>query len=39
MYRLWFLFQHLTFNMAVSLLLSTIVRNLVFTIFLLHWAG
>ncbi len=39
MYRVARLFRYLTYNLAVSLLTTTIVRNFVYVGFLLHWAA
>jgi hypothetical protein len=39
MYRLGRLFRHLVYNMAVDLLLTTVVRNLMLMFFLVHWFG
>jgi ankyrin repeat protein/CRP-like cAMP-binding protein len=39
MYRVALLFRHMTYNMAVSLLVTTLVRNLTLTFYLLHWAA
>jgi ankyrin repeat protein len=39
MYRVALLFRHMTYNMAVSLLITTLVRNLTLSFYLLHWAA
>ena len=39
MYRLLFLFSYLTYNLAISLLGATLLRNSIITFYLLHWAA
>jgi len=37
MYRLFIMFKYFTYNLSLSLLVITLLRNLAYVFFLLHW--
>lgn len=39
MYRLFVMFKYFTYNLALSLLMITLLRNLAYVVYLLHWWG
>lgn len=39
MYRLFVMFRFFTYNLELSLLAITLLRNLAYVFYLLHWCG